>query len=398
MNTALALLLALVGAVAPGSADHALVGKRVVVVGPIGSGAAVDVVGASLRARGVVILDGDERAGLDDSVPVTVAGDRERARSHLMAARAAWRQLDFPTSTSESTAAVDEVLLLPRPEDHFDVLFDATIFLAALRLNDDVNDAQAQRLLQLAARLEPERVTLDPALHPPSRVAAFATARAATLAADDVVVVATPRLLGGTGGTAGTRSGIDVVVDGEPQVVSGGLLRLRRGPHLLTVRSPTGAARSRILDVVDGATINDVVVDTANLQLRQQLVLALRAGDTSVMPALLSACGAEALVAIDIGGAQHGLRRGGRVVTLPAFTGDPAAFADATIAALDDAPSAVLPAPLPAPSGSPLAVAAVVGGVVLFGGVVAGIAVWQLIEGDTPTEPPRPVVVGCCVQ
>jgi hypothetical protein len=86
----------------------------------------------------------------DDSVAVAVPGDRERARSHLMAARAAWRQLDFATAT---TAAVDEVLLLSRPEDHFDVLFDATILLATLRLNDDASDPQAQRLLQLAARL-----------------------------------------------------------------------------------------------------------------------------------------------------------------------------------------------------------------------------------------------------
>jgi hypothetical protein len=387
---AVLIALVLVGAVAA-PAEHALVGKRAVVVGPVGGDDAVNVVGAALRARGVVVLDGDERAGLDDDLPVDVSGDRERARSHLMAARAAWRQLDFATATSESSAAVDEVLLLPRPEDHLDVLFDATIFLAALRLNDDVNDPQAQRALQLAARLEPTRETLDPALHPPSRVAAFAAARAAVLAADDVVVVATPRLLGGT---TGAQNGIELVVDGDVQTANGGLLHLQRGPHLLTVRGPSGAARSRILDVADGSTIDDVVVDTANLQLRQRLVATLRTGDTSVMPALLAACGVEALITVDVTGGPHALRRGRAVVAVPAQV-DPAMFANAVVATLDDVPDVVVKTPAGLP---PLAVASVVGGSIVVGAGLIGFTVWRLLPGKDPDPVVRPVVVGCCVQ
>lgn len=390
MIAALLAVLAVAGAVAA-PAEHALVGKRAVVVGPVGGDDRVDVVGAALRARGVVVLDSDERAGLDDDVQVERAGDRERARSHLMAARAAWRQLDFATATAESTAAVDEVLLLPRPEDHLDVLFDATIFVAALRLNDDVNDPQAQRALQLAARLEPTRETLDPALHPPSRVAAFAAARAAVVAADDVVVVATPRLLGGAAGA----QNIEIVVDGAVQTANGGLLHLQRGPHLLTVRGPSGAVRSRILDVADGSTIDDVVVDTANVQLRRRLVAQLRNGDTSVMPALLAACGAEALITVDVVGGAHALRRGRSVVAVPA-QGDPATFANAAIAALDDVPDIVVRTPAGIP---PVAVVSVVGGSILVGATLLGWTVYQTWEAEAdPTPVPRPVVVSCCVQ
>ena len=396
---ALLIAVATVGAVDVG--EHGLVGERVVVVGSVATDDDVDVVAAALRARGLVVLDGDERHGLDGNVDVD--GDREQLRAHLMASRSAWRQLDFPLAANEARLALDEALRLPRPDDHLDLIADALVFAAALRLNDNVDDVEGRRLLRLAARLEPAREALDPALHPPSRLQAWARARADNAAADSSFVVVKPRMVG-------SAVDVEVVVDGVRQQPQGGLLPLARGPHLITVRGPQASSSSHIVDVEgDGVVIDDVVQTTANVTARAAGLARVRGGEVAALAALLVAADADVIIALDVEGAHFGLRGGGAVVRIAADPTDPAAFASAAIAALDTPVAAATPATPPKPTtpatppqldddGPPAWLVAVA--VTVASGVVVGTGtvVWQLWPTAAPPPPPRPVTVSCCVQ
>ena len=376
--------------------ENGLVGARVgVIAGDASSDGDLEVVGAALRARGLVLLDDDERHGLD-GVDDPIDGDRERARTHLMAARAAWRQLDVERASINAGLAIDEVLRLARPDEHLDLLADALVFAAALRLNDNNDDLEGQRLLRLAARLEPARETLDPALHPPSRVLAWQRARSDNAAADTAVVVVSPRVVGDT-------IDVEVVVDGAVVVPQGGLLQLRRGPHLLTVRGAGASSHSRIVGVEgDGVVIDDVVQRNDNLRSRAALVARLRAGDRTVLPALLSAADTDVIVALDVDGANLGLRRGGMVTVIDADPADPAAFASAVIDALD-VPTPAIPTTSPALRGEEappewlIPVVGIIVGVVVVGSA-AGIVGFEVWPTEEQASLPRPVVVTCCVQ
>ena len=391
---ALVVVCGFVGGAIDDVGENGLVGTRVVVVGSADSAGDVEVVGAALRARGLVLLGDDERRGLDGDDDDGV-GDRESARTHLMAARAAWRQLEVERASAEARLAIDEALRIARPDEHLDLLADALVFAAALRLNDDTDDVDGRRLLRLAARLEPARETLDPALHPPSRVLAWQRARDDNAAADVAVVVVSPRVVG-------DPVEVEVVVDGVVAVPEGGLLQLRRGPHLLTVRGAGASSRSRIVDVEgDGLVIDDVVQRDDNLRARTALMARVRAGDSSALPALLAAASTDVIVALDVDGAHFGLRIGGLVTAIDADPKAPADFASAVIDALDVPSLAAAPSLPPQTEEAPppwlVPVVGVIVGVVVVGSAagIVGFEVWPTKE---QAEIPRPVVVTCCVQ
>ncbi len=398
MNTAFVLLACLlVGDLAE---THGLVGARALIVeGASDTGHAdrIDVLGAALRARGLNVLDAEERRGFDDVVDVDTRGDRGVAEAHLLAARAAWRQLDVPLATAEARLTIEEILRLVRPDDDLELLSEALIFAAALGLNENADDGTARSFLRLAAWLEPERLALDPALHPPSRVQAWADARAANAATDTVLVVVRPRAPG--------VEVVEVVVDGVVVVPENGLLRIARGPHLLTLRAGELDSRSRIIDVeADGLVIDDVVQRRADLADRQRLLATLRIGDRDALAAIVVASNADLVVALDVpraGRSGHlGLLRGGDIPTvIDADPADPAAFAAAVVAALDrNVPTdpGVVVDPDEEAWRIWLKPALVVAGVIVIS--TASTVTWQLWPAEPPPPPHRPVVVTCCSQ
>jgi len=402
MGLALALLVVVAGAAPPVPAPPpSLAGERVVVIAAddVDTGAA-DVVEAALRARGMRVLDQSERGGLDGKARRSTVGDRQEVRSRMLVARAAWRQLDLPAADDATAVALDEALRLERPEDHLDLLVDALVFRATVQLSrgatvDDVID-----LIRLAARLEPQRLELDAALHPPSVVRVWGDARSANGTAQGAVVVVRPRVLG-------SDEPVSVLVDGVSQNVADGLLRLPTGPHLLSLRAPGCHTSSRVLSVGDDvAAVEDVLQTDEDLDARLALVQRIRGGDREALPALLERTGVDVVVGVgpDVRRALA-IRRGGVVAdVVVASTASPAEptvqLADAILLALAPEKLVVTAAPptLVVPDGAGVSwavVGAAVGVVVVGAGL--GVLLWAVIPGDPPADPVRPVGVTCCV-
>lgn len=393
------VVVALLGALS--FAGQAPATTRTIVIDAAGDdgGARAAVIGAALRARGLTLVDDDERRGFDGAV-ATTPGDLEAARTALLEARAAWRQLDGSAAAGHTRRAIDELFRLARLDDHLDLLGDALLFAATLRLDaldddDTVDGGEVRRQLRLAARLAPTRVGLDPALHPPSRVEAWGAARRDNDDASDAVVVVRPRL-------AGARDAVTVIVDGVVVTPVGGLLHLARGPHLLTLRADDADDVNRVVDVDnDGLVIDDVLVRRRDLAARAALLARLRSGDATVVAdvaAAVDTAGDATVIALDVAG-RHRLAHRGVTTTVAADTDDPSAFAAAVVvacAAIDrervvEPPAVVDDDPLPAI----LLSSSLAFGVVLIGG--AAITIWQVYPSTPHAPPPRPVVVTCCV-
>ena len=230
-----------------------------------------------------------------------------------------------------------------------------------------------------------------------TRVQAWADARAANAATDTVLVVVRPRAPG--------VEVVEVVVDGVVVVPENGLLRIARGPHLLTLRAGELDSRSRIIDVeADGLVIDDVVQRRADLADRQRLLATLRTGDRDALAAIVVASNADLVVALDVpraGRSGHlGLLRGGDIPTvIDADPADPAAFAAAVVAALDrNVPTdpGVVVDPDEEAWRIWLKPALVVAGVIVIS--TASTVTWQLWPAEPPPPPHRPVVVTCCSQ
>ena len=398
IGTCLALL---VGA-APGPAPLVptpLLGQRVVVIAHDDEHSlAADVVEAALRSRGLRVLEDNERGGLGGRGRRVQAGDRQQVRARLLQARAAWRQLDLPAADEAVTLALDEGVRLDRPEEHIDLLVDALVFQASVRLArgaavDDVMDG-----MRLATRLEPGRQTLDEALHPPSVAQLWTSARASNAAAPLVVTFIRPRVLG-------SDASVEVRIDGTIDGASDGLLRLTTGPHLLSLRAPGCRTTSRIISVgADMPAADDVLQSDSDFDARTALVLRLRDGDSTALPPLLMQVGVDVAVVINTDATQALVVRRGDAVKDVALTVAEANSPDApmllTHAILKALTSSTplttppLPTPLPTPIDDDVAWATVgtAAGVVLAGAAV-GMVVWTLWPGTEPTPPPRPIVV-----
>jgi hypothetical protein len=413
---AVAVMLGLVGQ-SPGEVVASGASTRLLVVPEPARPDDAERVAAALRARGLVPLPPDARSGVDGVVVDVARGDRERVRSLLGASRAAARSLDLEAADASVAAALDEALRLERPEDQRELLVDLLLHDAALRLGSDKQDPAARAALRLASRLEPERAALDPALHPPSLVAAFAQARDDNAAARSALVVVDPRVVG-----VEAKGVVEVVVDGVVVEVRERLLSLALGPHLLTLRAPGCQAASRVVDVTaDVAPLQPTLQPPGASAARAAAATALHAANgvdaAAAFARLGSLTGADVVVAL--GNVARVWREDVGVRAIEGDVTDVAAFAAAIERALRPAPT-VTPAPtLPPPVSSAAVKAApttpagggggpddgagtdvlVVGGVV--GAVVAGVVVVAgaiaLWPGAAPPAPPRPVVVTAVV-
>ncbi len=369
-------------------------GARVVVV-PAGVSvddvARADAAAAALQARGMQPVDRDARAGLDGVDAVVVAGDRDRARGLLQEARARFRDLDFDAADERARAAWTEALRLERPEDQRDLLADVLLLHATVRLSVDKDDDEATTLLRLAARVEPSRTGLDPGLHRPTIVTAFAAAREQNLAAKTALVVVAPRVIG-------SDARAEVVVDGVGRVPAGGLLSLAEGPHLLSLRAPGVAGRSRVLVVKNGGSeaVSDILAPADIAFRRKDAAARIRAGDDAAFAVLARLVGADVVVALASGGRPR-VGSGADIKDVKADVDDAVAFAAAVYAAFD---AVVLPPVVVEPEFD-------VGPWLLTGGlgalvVGAGVIVWQTFPApdgpDIDYSPVivRPVVITCC--
>lgn len=391
MTPAALLGLALLAAAPPDDGDAVaiapppLIDERVVVIADDRArGRRLE---AALRARGLRLVDDAERSGLDGPFARPPAGDRERLRTLLLAARGAWRQLDLDAAAGLIDEAIAEAVRLERPEDHADLLVDALLFRAALAVGrGDGDDARPD--LILASRLEPAREALNAALHPPSLLEAWASARDASRAAAPRVVVVRPRVVGDDGGA-------EVVVDGVVVVPRDGLLELGRGPHLVTVRAPGCGSVSLILEVGDGdVAVEDVLVADAAIADREARIAALRRGERAALTGLRETLGVDVIVALDLAPdvlVQH-------ATTPPQALDVPR---DAATGALADAIlRAVAPAAVSGDDDDDPPLAAVwwtvgAGGAAVVLGAAA-VGVWLLWPGDVPPPPPRPLPITCC--
>jgi hypothetical protein len=397
------------GTVARASRGPGLVGARVLVVPDARPAHADDDerVVTALRASGLNPVAVEVRAGIDGDVVGVPRGDRERVRAQLAESRARARQLDLPVAQAAVAAARDEGLRLERPEDQRELLVDLLVHDATLRLSVDKQDRPALAALRVAARLEPERAELDPALHAPSIVAAWARARAENAAAGTVLVVVEPRIVGVHPSTP-----VELVVDGVVRPVENRLVSLATGPHLVTMRAPGCRPVSQIVDVVAESGPLATTLQPADAPAkRAAAVAALRVparapGFPGAWARLAALTGAEVIVLLGEQPLAWRAATGPRDVR--ADPGDVAAFALAVEQALADGAtpppfSGDVATPLPppmssssmsgaAPDGSGFVAAAVVAGVVVVvaGAVAATIALWP---ASPPGPPPRPVVV-----
>ena len=382
-------------AASPGRASDAAVvaprsdrrGERIVVIADDVERASR--VEASLRARGLVPLEPAEREGLGEGPPRR-QGDRERVRTLLLSARGAWRRLELDTAAALVNDAIDEALALDRPEDQLAAIVDALLFRAGLNTRRDTPDDGRADLI-LASRLEPSREALDPALHPPSLLQAWTSARAAALGADLHLVVVRPRVV------SEARVDAELLVDGKPVVTQGGVLELRAGPHLLTVRAPGCRSISRVVDVNGtGLAFEDVLVADALIAARQAALASLRAGDRTALTRLQTSLDVELIASIgDTSGVV--VQRAGRDpqhLDVDVHAPGPV-LADAIAAAtlsLDDRDDAGVD---PVERTSTIWWALGATGVVAVVGA-ATLGAWLIWPGEPPPPPPRPATVSCC--
>jgi hypothetical protein len=322
------------------------------------------------------------RQGIDvDETPV-VEGDRERARAALQEARARFRELDLSEAIVLAERAIDEIVRLARPEDQSETLFDALVFAATVELSERGRTPRAADWLLWAVRTEPNRTSLNAALHPPSVLAAFADARARDTTAPTFQI------------------GIDVVsvipiADAEI-VVDGTTLRqsdharvaLRAGPHLITARSANvrndRAVSSMWVNVADNDALAFVLVPDGVVEKRRVASSAMRNGIDTKLPLLLSSTRSSAVVVLT--GERRVLHNDARTL-LPDTAQTPEQISGAIVQILrptDDGLSAKT-------------WAAIAGGaLVLTAGIVVSGVAWFVPFGPLPAPPARPVEVVCC--
>lgn len=375
-------------------AAAAVQGSVVVVVPALGAPEQAELVYSELQARGLVPVSAPRRAGIDGVVVDVEGGDPDRARSLLQSAQVLYRELEIAAAQSMGRKALTEALRLQRPEDHPELLVDVLLFLAAIRLSINAIDDDGSRFLRLASRLAPTRLALDAGQYTPSAVIAWSAARSRNAEAEKAVVVVAPRVFGRD------KDVVDVVVDGVLARPEGGLLALKQGPHLFTLRAAGCQSVSTIVDVraADTPPSYDILAPAGEQAERRVAADAVRAGGVGALAALAQVMGADVVVSLSPAGRGQAWA-GGDVVDVDADPADPAAFASAVLQALQPPPTQPpsAPASFVNTKDEPLWALGVGAAVVVVVVAAAGGLVTLLLwPADAPPSPPRLVPVTCC--
>ncbi len=393
MHALLGLLLT-AAAPRPAPADGA---RLLVVPEPTADAARVDELYDGLRAAGLSLVELDERAGVDRPVSAPAPpGARDEARAHLANARARYHELELEVAKSELDLALDELLRLERPEDALELFEEALVVRATVTA---AAGGEPDHDLALLAHLVPTRDALNPAVHAPSMVEAYARARAAALAAPPGTLVVRPR----------------VAAFAPPQLlVDGAAPRgdVVQGPHLVIVRADGVETFARLVEVGAEPVLLEPFLAPKHAGARRAAAVAharAAAADLArgaALAELASLCAARGVVLLSSAGALLWVRDPpeGRAPLTALAVGagaDGATVGTATLAALQAPAKQKLG--LPDDDGVAPAVAWAVGagGVTTALGLVA-LGMWALWPHDVwPNEaqpaPPRPVAYGCCV-
>ncbi len=373
-------------------------GARLLIVPEHSADAArVDELYDGLRAAGLSLVELDERAGVDRpvSAPAT-PGVRDEARAHIAAARARYHELELEVAKSEIDLALDELVRLERPEDALE-LFEEALLVRATVLA--ASGGEADHDLALLAHLVPGREALNPAVHAPSLVEAYARVRATALAAPPGTLLLRPRVAG--------FAVAQLLIDGRPPAGE-----VAQGPHLVIARADGAEAFARIVELGAEPLVLEPFLAprdaggrrAAAVQRARGAVTELERG--AALAELAALCAARGVVLLSGAGAELWVRDPpeGRapLTTLVVSAGaDGAAVGTATLAALQAPAKQKLG--LPDDDGVSPALAWVVGG----GGTTTAVGllavgVWALWPYNAwPNEahdaPPRPVLLGCCV-
>jgi hypothetical protein len=243
-----------------------------------------------LRGAGLLVVDLEERAGVDLAAPPHAElGTRDAAREHLQRARGKLRDLDTLGARADVDAALDEIVRLEHPEDAREIWVDALLVRANLALVDNRADDAAGDLA-LVSRLAPEHTELSPSLYAPSVVEAYAAARAAALAAPPATLVVRPRAAG--------FAAASVLVDGRPFAGEA----LPAGPHAITARAEAGGRqvgqRTVVLTLSPAAPVvfAPFLAPADAAAERARLVALVRTGDAHALAALADASAARAIL------------------------------------------------------------------------------------------------------
>lgn len=391
----LALPLLVLAATPPPVADGA---RLLVVPEPDADEARVAELYAGLRAAGLSAVELDERAGVDRPVAAPAAvGVRDEARARLALARARFHELELEKAGDAVDAALEELVRLERPEEALDLFEEALLVRVTIA---QAAGGDLDHDLSLLAHLMPEREALNPAVHPPSLVEAYARARAAALGAPPATLELRPRVAG--------FAVAQVLIDGRPSQGP-----VAKGPHLVIARADGTATFARLVELGDEPQVLEPFLAPRDAaEQRAAAVATARAALTELergaaLDTLASLCAARGVVLVSASGAQLYVRdpAEGRPPLQPlavAAGADGAALGTATLAALQAPAKERLGLPADEDALPPAMVwAAWVTGVPLVASLT-GLGVWALwpagLYPNAPvTPPPRPVAFGCCV-
>ena len=388
-------LLVLAATARPPVADGA---RLLVVPEPGADEARVAELYAGLRGAGLSAVELDERAGVDRplSAPPPV-GVRDEARARIALARARFHELELEDASDAIDAALEELVRLERPEEALDLFEEALLVRVTIA---QAAGGDLERDLALLAHLMPERETLNPAVHPPSLVEAYAGARTAALEAPPATLELRPRVAG--------FAVPQVLIDGRPSQGP-----IAKGPHLVIARAAGTATFARLVELGDEPQVLEPFLAPRDAaQARAAAVATARGAVTELersaaLDSLASLCAARGVVLVSESGALLYVRdpAEGRPPLLPLAVvpgADGAALGTATLAALQAPAKERLGLP-PDEDALPPAVvwAAWVTGVPLVASLT-GLGVWALwpaglYPNAAVTPPRRPVAFGCCV-
>lgn len=378
----------------PALADGA---RLLVVPEPTADAARVDELYDGLRAAGLSLVELDERAGVDRPVGApALPGVRDEARAHIANARARYHELELEVAKGEIDVALDELVRLERPEDALELFEEALVVRATVLA---ASGGEVDHDLALLAHLVPARDALNPAVHAPSLVDAYARVRAAALAAPPGTLLVRPRVAG--------FAMAQLLVDGRPA-----LGEVVRGPHLVIVRADGAETFARIVEVGAEPVVLEPFLAPREASARRAVAVErARAAATELergaaLAELAALCAARGVVLLSDAGALLWVRDPpeGRAPLTPlavAAGAEGGAVGTATLAALQAPAKQRLGLPDDDGVAPALAWAVGAGGVTTAVGLLA-VGVWALWPYDVwPNEkqplPPRPVAFGCCV-
>jgi len=204
----------------------------------------LDVMRSGLSAAGLGVVPRDERQQADKAhTSATVDG----VRSLQLEAKGAYRQLNVEQAATLLDEAHQKFFTVVNAHQHRGLLVEVLLARAELALTVG-NADDAERDLQLAARLRGASAPLHPGLYAPNVVEADARVRAKEAGLALGLVVLQEREVGQS--TPGATSTLTLLVDGVEQAVpDAGRLTLPYGEHWVTLLSSSGSQRHQRIRV-----------------------------------------------------------------------------------------------------------------------------------------------------